>query len=75
MDINRVWPGPLESRPDDYARAVSTGPITPLVASLTTVGRTVNVSLSYRATAFTEPDIERIKDCFLKALEFLVMKP
>jgi hypothetical protein len=75
MDANRVWPGPPESRPEDYLRAVSTGPITPLVCSITTVGRAVNVGLSYRSTAFREPEIERIKDCFLKALEFLDTKP
>ena len=75
MDLNRVWPGPAESRPEDYVRAVSTGPITPLVSSITTVGRVVNVGFSYRSTAFTEPEIESIKDCFLKALEFLDSKP
>ncbi len=65
MNLNGLWPQMDDARPVDYFRAVSTGPVTPLVVSLTTVGRLANVGLTYRSTVFDAPEIERIKDCFL----------
>jgi hypothetical protein len=65
MNLNALWPQPEETRPVDYLRAVCTGPVTPLVASITTMGRVANVSLTYRATVFGPAEIERVKACFL----------
>jgi hypothetical protein len=65
MNLNALWPQPEGSRPVDYFRAVSTGPVTPLVASITTIGPVANIGLTYRSTVFGAPDIERIKSCFL----------
>lgn len=65
MDLNPLWPQPGESRPADYFRAVSTGPVTPLVLSITTVGPVVNIGVTYRSTVFSPAEIERIKGCFL----------
>jgi hypothetical protein len=65
MNLNTVWPQPDEARRVDYFRAVSTGPVTPLVASITTVGGKANVSLAYRSTVFGTSDIERVKQFFL----------
>lgn len=48
----------------DYLRGVSTGPATPLVLSVTTVGDRMNVGISYRTSVFTP---ERI-DAFERAL-------
>lgn len=61
MNLNQLWDQRTESKPVDYLRAVSTGPATPLVLSVTTVGQTVNVGLSYRSTVFSAPDIERVR--------------
>jgi NRPS condensation-like uncharacterized protein len=69
MNLNALWPQTDDARPVDYFRAVSTGPVTPLVVSLTTVGRVANIGLTYRSTAFEAPDIERIKGCFMEALD------
>lgn len=68
MNLNTLWPQPEGSRPIDYFRAVSTGPATPLVASITTVGRVANIGLTYRPAVFGAPDIERIKAAFLDPL-------
>ena len=68
MNLNALWPQPEGSRPVDYFRAVSTGPVTPLVASITTIGPVANIGLTYRSTVFGAPDIERIKACFLDPL-------
>ena len=53
-------------RPVDYLRAVSTGPATPLVVSVTTIGEAANIGLSYRSTVFSAGDIERLEGCFLE---------
>jgi hypothetical protein len=68
MNLNALWPQMDDARPVDYFRAVSTGPVTPLVVSLTTVGRVANIGLTYRSTVFEPPDIERIKGCFMDPL-------
>jgi hypothetical protein len=68
MNLNTLWPQSDEVRPVDYFRAVSTGPVTPLVASITTIGPVANIGLTYRPTVFGEPDIERIRTSFLGPL-------
>ena len=68
MNLNTLWPQPEGSRSVDYFRAVSTGPVTPLVASITTIGPVANIGLTYRPTVFGAPDIERIKAAFLDPL-------
>jgi len=68
MNLNALWPQPEASRPVDYFRAVSTGPTTPLVVSITTIGPRANIGLTYRPTVFGAPDIERIKASFLNPL-------
>ncbi len=75
MDLNPLWPQPAEDRPVDYFRAVSTGPVTPLVMSITTIGRVANVGLTYRSTVFSAPEIERIKSCFRQLPGLLAATP
>jgi len=55
MNLNVLWPQPEESPPVDYFRAVSTGPVTPLVVSITSIGQVANVGLTYRSTVFGPP--------------------
>jgi NRPS condensation-like uncharacterized protein len=64
MNLNSIWPQRNGDRPVDYFRAVSTGPATPLVLSVTTVGEAANISISYRRTVFSAEDIKLITDCF-----------
>jgi len=54
MNVNTLWEQREGGCPIDYFRAVSTGPITPLVLAPTTVGDVVNIGLSYRKTVFSE---------------------
>jgi hypothetical protein len=72
MNLNALWPQPEETPPVDYFRAVATGPVTPLVVSITSVGRVANIGLTYRPTVFGPPEIERIKASFLDPLGPLV---
>jgi NRPS condensation-like uncharacterized protein len=64
LNLNSIWPQRNGHRQVDYFRAVSTGPATPLVLSVTTVGEAANISISYRQTVFSAEDIKLITDCF-----------
>ena len=64
MNLNTIWPQSNATRPINYFRAVSTGPTTPLVLSITTVQDRVNISVSYRTTVFSKVDIEYVKSEF-----------
>ncbi len=44
----------------EYLRGVSTGPVTPLVAAVTNSANAVRIGLSYRRTAFTVENIDKI---------------
>ncbi len=57
MNLNLLWKQNEGEKPIDYFRAVSTGPVTPLVLSITTVGDRVNAGLTYNTAVFTEQDI------------------
>jgi hypothetical protein len=74
MNINSLWQSPEGSAPLDYIRAVSTGPVTPLVLSFTTVGQAANIGLSYRSTVFSEADVKRLESWFLGALADLEVR-
>lgn len=65
MDLNPLWSQKQESKHVDYFRAVSTGPVTPLVLSITSIGRAANVGITYRSTVFSREQIEQVKSCFL----------
>ena len=69
MNLNRLWARSDRHGPLDYFRAVSTGPVTPLVLSVTTVGERVNFGVSYRTTVFSKPDIEDLHSRFRDHLE------
>lgn len=68
MNLNSHWPDDEAALTPDYFRAVCTGPVTPLVLSVTTVGDHANIGLTYRATVFSEQAIEQIKRSFLESL-------
>ena len=65
MNLNALWAPEAGKSTPDYFRAVSTGPLTPLVLSLTTAGETANIGLSYRSTVYAKGDIELFKQSFL----------
>lgn len=68
MNLNTIWPQDNRQQPINYFRAVSTGPATPLVLSITTVRDIVNIGISFRSTVFSPADIEYVKNEFLKLL-------
>ena len=60
VNLNSLWDQSMEETPIDYVRAVSTGPVVPLVFSLTTVNDTINVGISFREAVFSRADCAKI---------------
>ena len=68
MNLNLLWPQPEGGPAVDFFRGVSTGPVTPLVLSVTTARNVVNIGMTFRTATFTEEHIVQIKKNFLKIL-------
>ena len=60
INLNTIWDQKDDKAHVDYFRAVSTGPATPIVFSLTSVKGALNIGVSFRKTVFSETDIEKI---------------
>jgi len=68
LNLSALWKPVNGSEPPEYFRAVSTGPATPLVFSITTAGDRLNVGVSFRTTVFLKSDVERVRDVFQQLL-------
>jgi hypothetical protein len=71
MNLNPLWPDRAGGPVREYFRAVSTGPVTPLVLSLTSFGDTTHVGVSYRSEIYSPADIEVVKRSFLEGVREL----
>lgn len=71
LNLNPLWPDAGGALGLDYFRAVSTGPVTPLVLSVTSVGNAANLGISYRPASFTAEQIAEWKMNFLAEVERL----
>jgi len=71
MNLNAIWDQQRVEKPVDYFRAVSTGPVTPLVLSITTAGNNVNIGVTYRSAVFSMEQVEQIKENFLRQVKQL----
>jgi NRPS condensation-like uncharacterized protein len=69
VNLKTLWDLSEENERIDYIRAVSTGPVSPLVFSFTTVKDKLNVGVSYRTTVYSKADIAKIIDAFSKYIE------
>ncbi len=59
MNLNELWPDD-GTRPLDYLRAVSTGPVAPLVLAVVTFGGRMHCSLIWRPAVFTPEDVDLV---------------
>jgi hypothetical protein len=73
MNLNALWAQPEGKPVVDYFRAVSTGPVTPLVLSVTTAGDRMNIGLTCRTTVFSAATIATMKDDFLQLVRSLAV--
>ena len=71
MNLTTLPVDAAAGRPSDYVRAVSTGPVTPLVLSVTSFGNGVNLSMSYRTSVFSRQDISTVRERFTAAIRGL----
>jgi len=71
LNLNPLWDRPPGETPPDYFRAVSTGPVTPLVLSVTTAGDNVNLGVTHRLAFYSKPDMVRLKAGFLEMVKQL----
>jgi hypothetical protein len=61
LNVDALWQEGGGGRPvPAYVRAVSTGPLAPMVVAVTTAGGTLEAGISYRTAAFAEGTVERI---------------
>ena len=61
LDVDALWPQACGAAPpDQYLRAVSTGPASPLIVAATTVSGEWHLGFSYRIAAYTAEDVARI---------------
>ncbi|MEO8306333.1 MAG: hypothetical protein ABI724_19640 [Betaproteobacteria bacterium] len=72
VNVDPLWSGaggPLP--PPEYLRAVSTGPLTPLVIAVTTAAGTLNAGISYRTAAFAPAVADTIASGIVDAIRRL----
>jgi NRPS condensation-like uncharacterized protein len=70
INLNVLWKE-SDGRISDYIRAVSTGPVSPVVFSFTTVNDIINVGVSFRKTVFSDTDIKNLISDFLRYIDTL----
>jgi hypothetical protein len=71
VNLNSLWDEAGKGAPFGYVRAVSTGPVCPVVFSVTTVGSKVSCAVSYRRSAFSAGDIVDMVSRFSSTIENL----
>jgi hypothetical protein len=63
LNVNALWAGAGgRMPPPDYLRGVSTGPLAPIVVAVTAAGDLLHLGLSYRTTAFTAANVDKMAD-------------
>ena len=71
VNLNALWQEGDGGVCPDYLRAVSTGPASPLVLSITTVNDILNIGVSFKTTVFGQDDVEKIMRSFSDSLDTL----
>lgn len=75
MNLNPLWPMGEEEGATNYFRAVATGPITPLVLSITTVRDVVNIGLTYKKAVFTPSGVQTLISDFRRHIQRVEVEP
>ncbi len=60
LNVNALWRDAGGGAPPRYLRAVSTGPLAPLVVAATKAGDAIELGLSFRTTTFSRDDVDGI---------------
>jgi hypothetical protein len=66
LNVEAIWKGVPGNTPVlHYLRAVSTGPVAPIVVAPASVGDGLHIGVTFRTSAFLREDIERINERFM----------
>jgi NRPS condensation-like uncharacterized protein len=70
-DVEHVCPAVGDERPQvlDYFRISPTGPLLPLVFTLTTIGERLSLCVTYRTTAFRDQEAKGLAEDFCQRLQ------
>jgi hypothetical protein len=60
LNVDALWQSHPDARTPIYMRGVPTGPLSPIVAAVTTSGGRMCIGLSYRTTSVTREEAARI---------------
>jgi hypothetical protein len=60
LNVNALWREAGGGTPPRYLRAVSTGPLAPLVVSATKAGNALELGFTFRTAAYSRDDVTRI---------------
>jgi hypothetical protein len=72
LSVDPLWDaGHARSPGMDYLRAVSTGPLAPMILALTMVGDVINVGISFRTTVFRREAVEGVAAAMLQSIRTL----
>ncbi len=74
MNLNAIWARENRNEVTDYLRIVSTGPVTPCVFAITTLGQRINVGVSYRTAVYSPVDMQEIVCRFQGIIEETVCR-
>jgi len=53
----------------DYLRISPSGPLSPLVFTLTTIGQRLSLCVTYRTTSFREDQLHQVVEDFIQRLQ------
>jgi hypothetical protein len=72
LQVDRIWTGGgVRPRGPDYIRAVSTGPLAPMILAFTMVGDAINVGITYRTTVFHRDAVDDVAASMLQSIRTL----
>jgi len=72
LNVNALWASATERFPSiEYLRAGSTGPLAPLVFTVTTLGDVLQVGVTYRSAAVPRETVDAVAAEFLRTIAML----
>jgi len=72
LSVSPLWPTVRgDATPIEYLRAVSTGPLAPMIVALTTTGDVVHAGVSFRTTVFGREAVDGIAAAMLRSIRTL----
>jgi len=72
LSVDPLWAAGSARHPGiDYIRAVSTGPLAPMILAFTMVGDVINVGISFRTTVFRRDAVDGVAAAMLHSIRTL----